>query len=67
MSIRIECHSIYGGTEVFHFDADKSGTIAEAKKKFAELRSAGFNVVSIIDNDSGDFIDLKQLNKIKVS
>ena len=67
MSIRIECHSIYGGTEVFHFSADESSTIAEARQKFAELRSAGFNVVSIIDNDSGDFIELKQLYKTSVS
>lgn len=67
MSIRIECHSIYGGSEVFYFDGDKSTTIAEARLKFAELRSAGFNVVSVIDNDSGDFIGLKELYKTSVS
>jgi hypothetical protein len=67
MSIRIECHNIYGGTNVYHFDGDSSSTIAEAKLKFAELRSTGSNVVSIIDNDSGDFINPKELYKTTVS
>ena len=52
---------------MYYFDGDKSTTIAEARVKFAELRSAGFNVVSIIDNDSGDFIGLKELYKTSVS
>ena len=67
MSIRIECHNIYGGTDVYYFDGDSSSTIAEAKLKFAELRSTGSNVVSIIDNDSGDFINPKELYKTTVS
>ena len=61
MSIRIECHNIYGGTDVYRFDGDKTQTIVEATQKFAELRTSGHNVVSIIDNDSGDYLDPRQL------
>jgi len=67
MSIRIECHNIYGGTDVYQYDDDKFSTIAEARQKFAELCSQGNNVVSIIDNDSGDYIEQNQLYITTVS
>jgi len=46
---------------VYQFDGDKTQTIVEATQKVAELRTSGHNVVSIIDNDSGDYLDPRQL------
>ena len=65
MSIRIELHNIYGGTEVTHYDDTKGSTIAEAIKKIVSAKRQDNYVISVIDNETGDFIELESLFKLK--
>lgn len=65
MSIRIELHNIYGGTEVTHYDDINSSTIAEAIKKIVSAKRQDNYVISVIDNETGEFIELESLFKLK--
>ena len=56
MSIRIELHNIYGGTEVTHYDDTDSSTIAEAIKKIVSAKRQDNYVISVIDNETGNFV-----------
>jgi hypothetical protein len=65
MSIRIELHNIYGGTEVSHYDTTDDSTIAEAIKKIVSAKRQDNYVISVIDNETGNFIEPESLFKLK--
>lgn len=65
MSIRIELHNIYGGTEVSHYDSTDESTIAEAIKKIVSAKRQDNYVISVIDNETGEFITPESLFKLK--
>jgi len=65
MSIRIELHNIFGGTEVSHYDTTDESTIAEAIQKVVSAKRQDNYVISVIDNETGKYIAPESLFKLK--
>ena len=48
-----------------HYDDTDGSTIAEAIKKIVSAKRQDNYVISVIDNETGDFIELESLFKLK--